>query len=306
LPASAFVQAGIGTAVGCLGYDTTVRRPEVLLERIRHLRQHGVAAHMFTGEIGYPPATLTGSIRGDLALIPETVGVKAAIAEHGSAMETWQEVAAMAGEAYRGSRIAGKPTILHLHVGLSRQRLTAVVKAIERHSVDPAVITLTHVNWSASLLHEACSLAAEGINLDVTACIRPSYFLDAVEPAAAVYELLSAGVGPSQLTVSSDAGGCHPGENGELIPHDLYLLGAVLRDAAGYENAPLDKLLSLFTRTPADRLGLSRKGRIEPGADADLLLLGPDLSERGLFLRGREVMSNGVPTMPDPFKESHK
>src|SRR5229473_3135753 len=39
-PPSAFIEAGIGTAVGCLGHDTTVRRPEVLLERVRYLRQH--------------------------------------------------------------------------------------------------------------------------------------------------------------------------------------------------------------------------------------------------------------------------
>jgi N-acetylglucosamine-6-phosphate deacetylase len=43
------------------------------------------------------------------------------------------------------------------------------------------------------------------------------------------------------------------------------------------------------TRTPADALGHSDVGRIEPGAYADLVLLGDDLRARATWLGGRQV-----------------
>jgi N-acetylglucosamine-6-phosphate deacetylase len=45
------------------------------------------------------------------------------------------------------------------------------------------------------------------------------------------------------------------------------------------------------TRTPADALGLTELGRIEPGAQADLVLLGDDLRARRTWLGGSRVWS---------------
>jgi N-acetylglucosamine-6-phosphate deacetylase len=47
------------------------------------------------------------------------------------------------------------------------------------------------------------------------------------------------------------------------------------------------------TRTPADALGLTDLGRIEPGARADLVLLGDDLRARTTWLAGQRVWSAG-------------
>lgn len=51
--------------------------------------------------------------------------------------------------------------------------------------------------------------------------------------------------------------------------------------------------LRAATRTPADALGLTDIGRIEPGARADLVLLGDDLRARATWLGGRQVWSAG-------------
>ena len=48
------------------------------------------------------------------------------------------------------------------------------------------------------------------------------------------------------------------------------------------------------TRTPADALGLTDLGRIEPGALADLVLLGDDLRARATWLGGRRVWTDGT------------
>jgi N-acetylglucosamine-6-phosphate deacetylase len=47
------------------------------------------------------------------------------------------------------------------------------------------------------------------------------------------------------------------------------------------------------TRTPADALGLSDRGRLESGAYADLVLLGDDLRARTTWLGGRQVWTAG-------------
>jgi N-acetylglucosamine-6-phosphate deacetylase len=47
------------------------------------------------------------------------------------------------------------------------------------------------------------------------------------------------------------------------------------------------------TRTPADALGLPDLGRIEPGARADLVLLGDDLGARATWLGGQKIWSAG-------------
>ena len=54
----------------------------------------------------------------------------------------------------------------------------------------------------------------------------------------------------------------------------------------------LPQAVRKITRLPADRLGLSKKGRIEPGADADLCLFSPEnIRENGTFQDPRQLSS---------------
>ena len=49
-----------------------------------------------------------------------------------------------------------------------------------------------------------------------------------------------------------------------------------VRRAAAFLEVDLETAVRMATRTPAEALGLDRIGRIVPGAEADLVLLGPD------------------------------
>ena len=49
---------------------------------------------------------------------------------------------------------------------------------------------------------------------------------------------------------------------------------------------PLGKLVDMATRTPASVLGLTRKGRVAAGCDADLIVLDADFHRSGDICTG--------------------
>ena len=62
-----------------------------------------------------------------------------------------------------------------------------------------------------------------------------------------------------------------------------------VRNAAGILRIPLQDAVRMATETPAEVLGMSGKGRIAPGADADLVLLTPDGFVEQSIVAGRSV-----------------
>jgi N-acetylglucosamine-6-phosphate deacetylase len=68
------------------------------------------------------------------------------------------------------------------------------------------------------------------------------------------------------------------------------LLDGCLRNARAWLGwLPPAAVLRMATATPADLLGLSRKGRLSVGADADLIVLDTDWTVRMTFVRGEVV-----------------
>jgi len=55
---------------------------------------------------------------------------------------------------------------------------------------------------------------------------------------------------------------------------------------------PLNEAIVMATESPARAVGLERKGRLTVGADADLVVLSPQIGVLRTFAAGREVWSN--------------
>src|SRR5436305_6663725 len=72
---SEIVTWGITTVVGVLGVDATTRPTIRLLAKVKGLREEGMTAYLHAGHYGIPPATLSGSVRNDLMLVDEVIGV---------------------------------------------------------------------------------------------------------------------------------------------------------------------------------------------------------------------------------------
>jgi beta-aspartyl-dipeptidase (metallo-type) len=65
---------------------------------------------------------------------------------------------------------------------------------------------------------------------------------------------------------------------------------------------PLERVLPLVTSNPARVLKLDRKGRLERGCDADLLVLRRDSLEIAhVFARGRPVVRDGELAVAEKF-----
>jgi len=54
---------------------------------------------------------------------------------------------------------------------------------------------------------------------------------------------------------------------------------------------PLHEAVTMATESPARAVGLGTKGRLAVGADADFVVLSPELEVVGTFIGGNEIFS---------------
>lgn len=293
-----FVRAGITTIVGCLGTDDITRCPEGLLTKVRALTQQGITAYMYTGSYHLPPRTLTGSVRRDLVLIPEVLGVgEVAISDHRSSQPDLRELARLTAEARVGGMLAGKRGLVHLHVGSGPRGLKLLFDLVSKTDLPRTQFHPTHVARTADLLEQAILWAKGGGTFDLTAP-SPTLTWDRPFPAI-VARVEQAGVPWDRITISSDSGGSMPqfDEAGEPIGFATGALSSLWEAVRTLvkEGYSLDHVLPLVTRNPAQILGI-RKGLVEVGMDADLLVLSEDMAiervyAKGILLRSESLVS---------------
>ncbi len=311
VPALALTQlttGGVTTAVGLLGTDDMVRTPGELLAAARGLRECGLTTYCWTGGYHVPPATLTGSVRGDIVHVDLFVGAgEIAISDHRSSQPTLDELLRLASEVHVAGLMTGKAGVLHLHLGDGERGLALVREALDTAEIPARVYHPTHVNRRAALLEEAFALTKRGCVIDVTAFPVDEHMgADEVPAAEAVARYLDAGLAPERITVSSDGGGCLPTFDADgRITHmgvgQPTLLLETLR-ALLARGLPLEHALPPFTTNPAQLLRLPTKGHLSVGADADLVVLDGEGGVRDVMARGRFLVRAAEPIAHGPFE----
>ncbi len=290
-PLSQFTRAGVTSVVGLLGTDDLTRNTQTLLTQVMGLREEGLSAWCYTGGYHLPATTLTESVRSDIVNLEPVIGVgEVALSDHRSSQPTRDEILRLASEAYVAGLMTGKAGIVHFHLGDGERRLSMIRDCLEQSEIPSRVFNPTHVNRNKALFEEACELTARGCTVDMTA--YPADSIDAgwsAEQATARY--LEKGFDPQKLTISSDGGGCLPkfDPQGEMLEMNfakssaLAITFKVMLDM----DLPITSILPLMTSNVADLLKFHRKGRIDTGFDADLLVLD---DTHGI----QSVMANGV------------
>src|SRR5690606_36172222 len=124
LEAEQALRAGVTTVIGALGTDDSTRSHADLPACGRALATHGLSAFALSGSYHVPVRTLTGSLRDDIVLIPDIIGVgEIAIADHRGAQPSSRELARIAAEAHVGGLLSGKAGTVLVHVGDGRDGL---------------------------------------------------------------------------------------------------------------------------------------------------------------------------------------
>ncbi|MCF7890681.1 beta-aspartyl-peptidase [Candidatus Bipolaricaulota bacterium] len=305
LPVSEIAEAGTTTVVGTLGTDDVTRSVESLLATAKGLNQH-ITSYIYTGSYHLPSKTITGSVKKDIALIEEVIGVKVAISDHRSSQPSLDELKKLASEARVGGMIGSKPGIVHLHVGGGEAGLKPIREAVTGSEIPLVQFLPTHVGRSQELLREGVELVGKGGFIDVTCPGNPSDRKETIESITRIFKEKDAPL--ERLTFSSDGNGSMPkfDEGGNLVglgKGKVNTLHKTLVDFVRNQALDLPEALTLFTTNPARRLGVSdRKGSLEEGKDADVLVLSEDLEIEKGFAKGKQIVEDGQGIIEGPYE----
>jgi beta-aspartyl-dipeptidase (metallo-type) len=287
------INAGVTTLIGALGTDDVTRSHADLLATARALAAHGLTAYALTGSYRVPARSLTGSVRDDLVLIPDLIGVgEIAIADHRGSQPSPAELARIAVDAHVGGMLAGKLGTLLVHVGDGVEGLALLDRVCHQFEVDRTRFLPTHVNRNAALLAQGRGWIGNGGHVDLTTSTSRALIEAGDVPAArALATLLADGANPAHIGMSSDAQASLPhfSEDGRLLDSQVASIGSLpeaLREAVHAHGVDFAIALATVSTNPARFWGLSGKGQIAVGGDADLVLLDPDSLDRVITVAG--------------------
>jgi beta-aspartyl-dipeptidase (metallo-type) len=294
---SHMLDGGITTVVGCLGTDGFTRSLEAVLMKVKSLKAQGVSAFMYTGSYQVPTPTLLGDVGRDIALIEEVIGIgEIAISDHRSSCPTTSELIRLVEHARVGGMLGGKAGIANIHMGDAKDPFRPIYEAVENSELKLTHFFPTHCNRNPYIFEDAKVYGQKGY-VDLTASSYPYDPDNEIEPTRAIVELISAGVPLEHISMTSDGNGSLPNfdKDGKLVSMDMGLpksIFTVMIDAVIRGKLPLEKAVTVVTSNAASILKLKDKGRIEPGKDADIVILDKDYAISDLIARGQLMTHN--------------
>lgn len=296
---SSFLKAGITTAVGCIGTDSTSRHLTTLLAKARGLEEEGISTYIYTGSYQFPLQTITGNCRDDIILIEKVLGVgEVAIADHRSSQPSAEEFRKMAAYARVGGLLANKAGIVHVHMGEGLEGFGFLLDLIENTELSITQFLPTHINRNKHLLKESIEYVQRNGVIDLTTSSVSNIDDPDLSAGRSLGFLLDNGVPISALTFSSDGNGSLPivDDNGKIEGLGIGSVSTLFNEVkkAVLENElEFATVLKLITSNPAERLRLLDRGRIEVGKRADLVFLSKKLDISSIISGGKFMMEEG-------------
>ncbi|MGW3472065.1 amidohydrolase family protein [Saccharopolyspora sp. NPDC000995] len=311
---SEVVGSGITTAVGCPGADYLSRSMTNLFQKARSLEAEGLSTYFWSSGYSNPSITLSQSLSMDMLLFEKALGAKIAISDFMAPPWSPDQLHHLVWQVLSGAQMAGKHGVIHVHAGVLPAGISVVREVVARyefgddahwsamHGGGGSVAShfqITHVNWTDRLLEEATQFALQGAVADVTSGLSPKHGCEgSVLPSAAVVQMLRAGVSPASITVSSDSGGNIAHQHGnsdlDLIRLRPPMILEVFQELARRDDVDIETAARVTSTSVADLHRWSHKGRLTPGADADVLLFSEiDADLAHVVLAGEHVIDHG-------------
>ncbi len=204
------VKAGVTTVLGLLGTDGLTRSVENLVAKTKALNEEGITAYCLTGSYGYPPITLTGNLKKDVAFIQEVLGVKVAISDHRSSHMTKEEFTRVASDVRVASLMSGKPGLIVCHLGNGKRGLGPIFDVLDDTELPIWHFRPTHAQ---KVREDAIAFGKRGGYVDYTAGARGT------GTAKSVVGAIEAGIPAHLITVSTDSNSSQPrwNEKNEMV-----------------------------------------------------------------------------------------
>ena len=309
LALSRLTSGGVTTAVGVLGTDDTVRTTAELVTVARGLSQEGLTRLLPHRRL--PRAADDGHRQRPARHRAHRRGARRGRAgDQRSPLQPADARRAAPPRWRRARRRADEREgrDLHLHVGDGDARARArppgagaeraAAARLQPHAREPrsARCSTRRSRWPTS-----------GCTVDLTAfpVAEGEDAWSAVEATGALPRRRAA-VGPGHGELGRrrllpgvrrrGPGGVHG--RGRAVRHGRHAAGAAPLRAAARAGAPA------FTSNPARLLRLERKGRLVPGADADLVVLDNDGTVADVLARGRWHVRSGLPLVRGTFERA--
>ena len=291
---SELIRGGVTTVLGVLGTDGQTRSMENLYAKTMALNEEGVTAYMTTGAYHYPGPTITGDPGRDIMYCEKVLGAKLALSDHRSYNIGVRELVNLGSTTRLAGMLSGKPGMIVLHMGDGQKGLRPVFEALKESDIPAGIFRPTHVGRNKNLREEAFRLLEMGGWIDFTCGSRKQG-----GPGRNLREAMDRGLPLERITVSSDGHGSWSKYDrlGKLLRMGVAEMDNMfkeLRMMVREQGFTLEEALPFFTSNVAAALGMaSRKGAIQAGADADILLMDADMNLLTVVARGRVMMEDG-------------
>ncbi len=294
------ITSGVTTLIGCLGTDAITRHMSSLLAKARGLEEEGITTYIFSGSYEVPVKTISGSIRSDLVIIDKVIGAgEIAISDHRSSQPSFEEFARLAAECRVGGMLGGKAGVLHCHLGDGKRKLELILRLINETEIPPTQVIPTHSNRNPELLAEAVKFLQLGGYIDLTAGPDPEAREEKhLSIASSIRYCQDNNVPIDQITISSDSNGSMPvfDKKGKLIGLTISTQKSLLanfRYLIQKNVISMEDAARLFSTNSAIFYKFKQKGKIQPGMDADMIILDKDLNLTDSFTKGKRMMAEG-------------
>ena len=289
---SELIACGSTTICSLLGTDGTARSIRTLYAKVKGLNQDGISAYMFSGYYGMDTVTITESIQGDMIFIDKVLGCKIAISDIRSSYPSATDLVRKLRDIMVGGMIGNKKGVLHIHLGNLPSKMDVLFELVNDYHFPIKHISPTHVGRTKELFDQAIEFAKLGGMIDITT--GASKYTD---PYKAVLYALENGVDINQMTFSTDghAGLTKFDDNGKPIGIKKAPISKNLEETiALIKNGglPVEQAIRLVTTNPAKNLGLSHKGTIKVGNDADFCVFDDQLNLTDVFANGIQMMNH--------------
>jgi beta-aspartyl-dipeptidase (metallo-type) len=304
---SEFVRGGITTAVGILSFGYGCESLEALNYKTQTLDYEGLSAYMYTGNFRCPQESMTGSAAKDIVMIPHVIGAKVSMTDKFSSHPSENELIRISSEVYVAGLQTGKAGVLHIHIAEYGDAFPILERVRETSGVPSEIFVPTHCNTDPAMLDNAIKYALRGGYVDISGILEASRgCARSVKASRAIESLLNAGVSPDRITLSSDGNVGLPFITDDGERRGLYVERVsstwdntkdMIKDGVSPELA-----ISFASKNPADRLKLHKKGSLDIGMDADIIVFDDEWNIDSVYMKGQSAMRSGEPLIFSPFE----